>query len=344
MTISGDTNTPTLIPAAPTGTDAPVISILPSCEKCAAPFQFLGPPSKSRFNATCRTCGADYQFTCAACGKKFTPKHWPRAASVWIRKHYCSVACQNRSRFIHPPAETVRVCSIPDCGKPALKNSELCRGHFTQGMWNDPVLGPKMREAHTLALQNPAVRENISKGIKKFLEDNPEELARMQKLGPGNWKIPERADKMLKHLQVTLPADVGAQERKGETQEHWWATATSGQRKQRLEGITTWRDDRNQELAEAERIRATALPADWREKDAEFVYIGKILLEAPPDLSNEDLADILDDAGALPCRYSDDEKWGIITRGGAAANRISEIRDWVGRKGRKGRRSRRRVS
>jgi predicted transcriptional regulator len=85
-------------------------------------------------------------------------------------------------------------------------------------------------------------------------------------------------------------------------------------------------------LAEAERLRAAALPDDWDKKTPEEIFIGMILIQRKDSMSQEELADRLDASG-LKCRFSGDGSWGVITRAGSAANAISKVRKWVGRQG-----------
>jgi hypothetical protein len=86
------------------------------------------------------------------------------------------------------------------------------------------------------------------------------------------------------------------------------------------------------QVVEAERLRATALPADWHTKPEDWVFIGLVLRQRAY-MSNDELAVCLDASGGPKCRYSEDGSWGIITRPGPAANHISKIRKWAERPG-----------
>jgi hypothetical protein len=90
--------------------------------------------------------------------------------------------------------------------------------------------------------------------------------------------------------------------------------------------------DLTAKLAEAKRLKATALPTDWSTKPEGWVFIGLILLQRDY-MSNDELAVCLDASKGPACHYSEDGSWGIITRPGRAANYITAIRRWVGRPG-----------
>ena len=104
-------------------------------------------------------------------------------------------------------------------------------------------------------------------------------------------------------------------------------------RKRAAEYTAAYRAGLREKEAKADRIIAMALPDDWTEKPAEWVFIGLILRQRDY-LANEELALCLDASGGPKCRYSEDGSWGVITRPGQAANLVSKIRKWVDRPGR----------